>query len=74
VQTVLNTSSEITIYPDDEVTIVGYKWLEEHGHGSRTTVYRKTKAEVFAIPIEEGKWTLAAIKRYLNKKIKLSAS
>ncbi|MCH8262384.1 MAG: hypothetical protein IIA77_04960 [Proteobacteria bacterium] len=69
-----NTSSEIKIHPDDEVTMVGYKWLDEHGHGSRTTVYRKTKAGKFATPVEDGKWTLAAIKRYLNKKIKLRVS
>ena len=60
---------ELEISPTDEVTIVGYKWLTEHGYGSQTTIWRKTKAKIFPTPIDDGQWTLAQIKRFISKKL-----
>ena len=70
VHTLLNdsNSSEIEIESIDEVTLVGYPWLEKHGHGSRTTIWRKVKAGKFPKPLDDDgkrKWTLAQIKRHL---------
>jgi|SaaInlStandDraft_6_1057023.scaffolds.fasta_scaffold684203_1 hypothetical protein len=59
----------IEITPEDEVTIVGYRWLKEHGYGSNTTVWRKVKNKKFAVPIGEGEWTLADIKRYMQQRL-----
>ncbi len=61
--------NHIEITPDDEVRIVGYKWLGANGHGSSTTIWRKVKQKKFPEPIEDGKWTLAQIKRHLAKKL-----
>ncbi len=60
---------DIEVTPDDEVQIVGYRWLKEHGFGSRPTVWRKVKAKKHPKPFEDGKWTLAQIKRHLAKKL-----
>jgi len=60
----------MVIDPIDEITFVGYRWLEQHGYGSRTTVWRKVKSDPdFPQPVDEGKWTLAQIKQYVAKKI-----
>ena len=64
--------SEIEIDPIDEVTLVGYKWLREHGYGSSPTIWRKVKAGKFPGSIEDGKWTLAQIKRHILKQMELN--
>ncbi len=53
----------------DDVTIVGYRWLDEHGYGTQPTIWRKVKAKTFPAPIDNGKWTLGQIKRHMNTKL-----
>ena len=61
--------SPIEVTDLDDVTIVGYRWLEDHGHGKQPTVWRKVRDKRLPEPIEPGKWTLGQIKRHVAAKL-----
>jgi len=70
----MSSKQTIEITPEDEITIVGYRELERLGHGSRPTIWRKVKNKNFPAPIDDGKWTLAEIKRYVERKLQQVAA
>ena len=56
----------------DEITLVDMRWLNQHGYGSKATIWRKRKSGHFPEPLENDsgmcKWTVAQIKRYVLSK------
>ena len=73
----MSEAPQIEIYPDDEITVIGYKELDKkYGLGSKSTVDRKIKKaqeteDEKGFPkaaIDDGGkkgWTIAQIKRYV---------
>ena len=65
--------NQIKVFPEDEITILGYRDLARRGLGSKSTVDRKMVKKGFPKPIidDGGKkgWTVAQVKRYLQQLI-----
>ena len=54
----------------DEITVLRYRHLDECGHGSRTTIWRKRRAKKWPEPDifdPNPGWLLPTIKRHLKK-------
>ena len=47
----MSEALSIEVSDNDEVQLVGYRWLAQHGHGSQPTIWRKVKAGTFPKPI-----------------------
>ena len=67
----MSEAPQIEIYPDDEITVIGYKELDKkYGLGSKSTVDRKMKKGFPKPVIDDGGkkgWTVAQIKRHLQQ-------